>query len=231
MSSEKYFIDTRYGFEIYSKATKKINNDTIGLVYNSDFNIVLMNNTSGNVAVNVYLDGVFVGNYEIDQHSIYKISEPLNPNQFFIFKPVFYNKTNNMHFSTIKLEWTPIITKYTYVSNPDRKRFSRLEEKESINYFPQKYFGQTSLEYDKRNNYSCKYNGHPEFIFDDELNLGISSDKYRIEKKYVNGSTYTQNLKMIILNPKYDIVNVHDYFVFNEKYLDIPEKQLLNKIM
>ena len=42
MSSEKYFIDTKYGFEIYSKATRKINNNTIGLVYNSDFNIILI---------------------------------------------------------------------------------------------------------------------------------------------------------------------------------------------
>jgi hypothetical protein len=231
MSSEKYFIDSRYGFEIYSKATRKINNNTIGLVYNSDFNIILINNTSGNVAVNIYLDGIFIGNYEVTQHSIYKIIEPLNPNQFFVFKPPFYDSETNTYFSTIKLEWTPIITKYTYVSNPERKRYPRLEERDSINYFPEKYFGQTSLEYDKRNNYGCKYNGHPEFTFDDELNLGISSDKYRMEKKYINGPKYTQNLTMVLINPKYDIINVRDYFVFNEKYLDIPERQLLDKIM
>lgn len=231
MSSENYFIENKYGFEIYSKATKKINNKSIGLVYNSDFFIILINNTSGNVASRIYLDDMLIGNYEINPHSIYKVIEPSNPNQFFIFKPPFYNSKTNIFFSTIKIEWIPIITKYTYVSNPEIKRYNRLEERDTNNYFQDKYFGQTILSYDKRISYGCKYNGTPENTFDDDLNLGISSDKYILEKKYVNGPKYIQNLNIILINPKYNIININDYYVLNERHLDIPKIQLLDKII
>ena len=232
MSSENFFIDKKYGFEIYSKATKKINNNTLGMLHNSDFYIMLTNNTSGNVAVNVYLDGAFVGNYEILEHSIYKVTEPLNPNQFFVFKPSFYDKKNNMKFSELKLEWIPITTQYTYVSNPHlKKQIRKINPNSYYDVFPPKYFGQTTLEYDKRINYGCIYDPRPEFTFDDDLNLGISSDKYKLEKKYINGNKYTQIINFVELNPKYPLVNVRDYFVYNEKYLDFPEKQLLDRIM
>ena len=123
MTSKLYFPlnDTRYGFEIFSKHTEKINNNSVGLYPNAEFFIVLINNTSGNVAVSVNINDRLVGTYEVIQHSTYKLINHGELNQFFKFYSEYRDNKNNINFSELKLEWKPIITLYKYIDNPNIK--------------------------------------------------------------------------------------------------------------
>jgi hypothetical protein len=112
-----------------------------------------------------------------------------NPNQFFHFIPKFVDKKKNIKYSELSIVWTPIITKYVYRNNPksliakndfasDYKDYT--DEKAFL-----KHFGQTMLSYDKRIPYGCQNRGYPQNTFTTDLALGISSDKYKLEKQYV----------------------------------------------
>jgi len=232
MSSQKYFIEAKYGFEVFSRATTKINHNTIGLIENSDFYINLYNHTSNNVVAKVFLDNHVLGTYELQPHSIYKMQDEMNPNQFFVFSPGFSDEVSNTLFSELKIEWTPIITEYKMVRNPNYKKTVKLNnydpKREKLN---NRHFGQTMLSYDRRINYGCTNCKHPTNTFSDDLNLGISSDKYIITQRYTIGDKYIQKTYIVITNPKYNIVNVRDYFVYNEKMLDVPSNQMLNSIL
>jgi hypothetical protein len=218
--------DTRYGFEIFSTMSKKLSNKSIGLLANSDFNIVLINNTSNNVKVNIRLNGQYIGSYEVIQHSTYKLLNLGQPNQFFKFYPKYSDPQTNTNFSELELEWIPVYSR-TYMKNKglyDNVNFYR--------GYPTKYLTQTQLSYDKRINYGCVNSGYPLNTFTTDLNLGISSDKYAIKQKYIDSSnSIYQKINLIALNPYYDVVNVRDYFVYNEPHLDVFEHQRLDKII
>jgi hypothetical protein len=235
-SSQKYFIDSKYGAEIFSRSTTKINHNTLGLIENSDFFISLYNNTSGNVVATLHLDGVLLGTYEIEPHSIYKLISYLNPNQFYKFNPGFRNLANNTFFSELKIEWIPIITQYTYSEN--YKSIKHIDENNKSYYdkFNKSHFGQTQttqtmMDYDRRINHGCSNSNYPKNTFTDDLSLGISSDKFKLAKKYVNGEGFIQKIYLIVTNPEYNVVNVRNYFVYNERSLDIPENQLFDSIL
>ncbi len=209
----------KYGFEISSKYLKKINNKSIGLIENSEYFLLLKNNTSGNVIVSIYINDKHIDTVEISQHSTYKLINKYNPNQFFIFKPIFSNKNSN--FSNLRLEWRSIIKEYNYINNEKLPYIT--------NDFPTKYYGETMLQYDKRINYDCSNKKFPDNTFSDELNLGISSDKYKLFSKYILDNPNIQEINMIQIIPEYNRINIKDYFVYNELNSDIPNIQFLNK--
>lgn len=226
--SELYFPsqDTRYGFEIFSTMSKRLTDKSIGLLANSDFNIVLINNTSNNVKVNVKLNKQIIGNYEVVQHSTYKLINLGQPNQFYKFYPKYNDPKTNTGFSELELEWTPIYT-HNYL-----KKNSLYNNVHFYRGYPTKYLTQTQLSYDKRINYSCVNSGYPLNTFTTDLNLGISSDKYTQKQKFIDSQIIIkQKVNLVALNPLYDVVNVRDYFVYNEPQLDIFEKQRLDKII
>jgi len=232
MSSQKYFIEAKYGFEVFSRATTKINHNTIGLIENSDFYINLYNYTSNNVVAKVFLDNHVLGTYELQPHSIYKMQDEMNPNQFFVFNPGFINTVSNTLFSELKIEWTPVITEYKIILNPNYKKTVKPIDtdikREKLN---NKHFGQTMLNYDRRINYGCSRCEHSTNTFSDDLTLGISSDKYTMRQRYLVDDKYIQKTYIMITNPKYNIVNVRDYFVYNQNMLDVPSNQMFNSIL
>ncbi len=125
-----------------------------------------------------------------------------------------------------ELEWIPVYSR-TYMKNKSLY--------DNVNFYrgyPTKYLTQTQLSYDKRINYGCVNSGYPLNTFTTDLNLGISSDKYAIKQKYIDSSnSIYQKINLIALNPYYDVVNVRDYFVYNEPQLDVFENQRLDKII
>jgi hypothetical protein len=238
MTSKLYFPlnDTRYGFEIFSKHTEKINNNSVGLYPNAEFFIVLINNTSGNVAVSVNINDRLVGTYEVIQHSTYKLINHGELNQFFKFYSEYRDNKNNINFSELKLEWKPIITLYKYIDNPNIKRpfskpISNISQLSYYDEFPSKYFTQTIGSYDKRINYGCVNGGYPQNTFTTDLNLGISSDKYKLTKQYTSGKQINQKISLIEINQYFDTVNVRDYFVYAEPHLDIFSSQKFDSLL
>jgi len=238
MTSKLYFPlkDTRYGFEIFSKFTKKVDENSVGMYPNAEFFIMLINNTSGNVAVSVSINDRLIGTYEVTQHSTYKLINKGELNQFFKFYPIYQDSNKNLNYSELKVEWTPIITVYKYVDNPNKSRpfnnpISNISQPSYYDELPSKYLAQNMASYDKRINYGCVNGGYPQNTFTSDWNLGISSDKYKLVQKYVNGKSIFQKINLIALNPYFDTVNVRDYFVYAEPHLDIFESQKMNGLL
>jgi len=211
--------DKRFGCEIYSRfSTKNIDSNTIGLKNNVEFYIVLINNSFNLVHVTVYLDGKYLGEYQVSPQTTEKTINYENENQFFIFNP---NKVNRKY-SKLHLEWRPIVTKYTYKTN-----YGNLFKNSEL--FD--YKTQTMLEYDKRINYGCVNSGFPKNTFTDDLNLGISSNKFNLKKEYVSDELINQYIKLVEINPTYELVNVKNYLKNIDVPMDVPKYQLLDKIL
>jgi hypothetical protein len=227
MFYKNYFLakESKYGVQIYSTDYHKLGVNSLGLYPKSDYFISLVNNTSGNVIAKVFIDDEEYGIFEVTQHSSYKLLDYNGRNQFFKFRPEYLTQ-DNVPFTQIRIEWSPVITEYTYTPNA----FSKLNNIGASEDF--KYFGQTMMAYDKRINYGCsrKDEDIPDNVFTDDLSLGISSDRYRITKQYMQGKPCVQKINLISIIPNFPLVNVKDYFVYNEKQMDAYDKQFLDKI-
>ena len=238
MTSKLYFPlnDTRYGFEIFSKFTKRLGENSVGMYPNAEFFIVLINNTSANVVASISLNDRLIGTYEVVQHSTYKLINNGELNQFFKFYPVYQDNKNNLNFSELKLEWKPVTTVYKYIDNPDIKRpfnkpITNISQPSYYDELPSKYYTPTMGQYDKRINYGCVNGGYPQNTFTTDLNLGISSDKYKLTKQYTTGQPIYQKINIIALNPYFETINVRDYFVYAEPHLDIFESQKMDRLL
>lgn len=210
-------IDKRFGCEIYSRfSVKNINNNTIALKQNVEFYIMLINNSFGLVYVTLYLDEKYLGDYQVSPQSTLKVINYDNQNQFFKFNP------NNNKYSVLHLEWRPIVTKYSYKTNY-ANLFKNNEEFD--------YKTQTMMEYDKRINFGCIKSDLPKNTFTDDLSLGISSDKLKIKKQYITEGPINQYVKLIELNPTYELVNVNNYLKNISIPQDIPKYQLFDDML
>ena len=157
-------------------------------------------------------------------------------NQFFKFYPIYQDTQKNLNFSELKLEWEPITTIYKYKDNPNIKRpfnepISNISQQSYYDEFPSKFIAQNMGSYDKRINYGCVNGGYPQNTFTTDFNLGISSDKYKLTKKYSTGQPINQKINIIALNPYYSTINVRDYFVYSEPHLDVFESQKFDGLL
>lgn len=206
----------RFGCEIYSRfSVKNINNNVIALKQNVEFYIVLINNSFGLVLVSLYLDGKYLGDYQLPPQTIKKVKNYENDNQFFKFNPI------NKIYSKLQLEWRPIVTRYTYKTNY-ANLFKNQEEFD--------YKTQTMLSYDKRINFGCVSSDLPKNTFTDDLSLGISSDKYKLKKEYISEGPIIHNIKLVELNPTYELVNVDNKLKNINILPDAPKYQLFDNI-
>ncbi len=209
MSNLYFPYNTQYGCEIFSRErATRLNNKTAGLPLHGHFYLHLINNTFKPVVCSIHIDGKFINTYTIEQQSTHKVINYFGNNQFFRFNPI------NEH-SEIQLEWIPIITKYETIES----------KTPSVNTNNEKYTP-TMLSYDKRINYGCT-KCNTDKMFKSDLNITFN----KTAKSYINGEIYNQKIILTELNPKNDVVNVRDYFVYNQPYADIPHNQLLDKLL
>jgi hypothetical protein len=195
--------------QIYSRQPiKRINENTFSLPQQAEFYLNLTNDTSGRVFAEIRFNGKFFKRVEINPHSKLKVINHLGQNQFFMIS----NCTN-----IIDIKWIREITYYFYDE----------QGKPSNNVYPD--VAQTMLDYDRRINYGCVKNIPPN-IFTNELNLGISSNRYKINKSY---KYYESNQKIFLQEEpeKYPIENIKKYFKYYQPSLDIPHKQRINKLI
>ena len=220
--------DTRYGVEITSKYVNKLENNTVGLYNNSEYNIVLSNNSSEFVNTIVYFDDQVFNNYIMGPFTNYKILNPTGYNQFFKFNPI--KIKNNKSITQIKIIWQPIFIKDTIIKNPNYKKIKLNnyfdEYPEDCNKWPE-----TMLSYDKR-----IINNHEKFpsnVFTTDLSLGISSNKY----KQLHDITF-KNPRSIVITlvsvelgddiSKIKLVDIQDKFSYYERAPDIPRYQYID---
>jgi hypothetical protein len=212
MSNLYFPYNSQYGCELFSRErTTKLNNQSAGLPLYSQFYLHLINNTFRPVICNMHIDGKFINTYTIEQQSTNKVINYFGNNQFFTFNP---NHEHHEH-SEIQLEWIPVITKYETIESKT-PIVNRVNEKSTP----------TMLSYDKRINYGCT-KCDTDKMFKSDLNITFN----KTAKSYTSGKIINQKIILKEVNPTHDIVNVRDYFVYNQPYADIPHNQLLDKLL